>query len=133
MAIDFETARTISKLIPMLGSDIPTEVAATALAIKRKLAAKGNTLNDLADILLAARPGVGVVQPMQHEEPTRFWGVDTPRYVIGIAPVLLDRLTKNMDKKFVEQMRRGARRLPDFKMTPQQFERWDKLLRENGF
>jgi hypothetical protein len=133
MAIDFETAKSISKIIPMLGSDVETEVTAAAAAIKRKLAASGNTLNDLAAILLAARPGVGVVQPTQHEEPTRFWGIDTPRYVIGIAPVLLDRLTRKIEKEFVEEMRRGARRLPDFKMTKNQFEIWDKLLRENGF
>jgi hypothetical protein len=44
----------LAKLLPMLASDRPGEVAATAAAINRTLASAGADLHDLADAVAAA-------------------------------------------------------------------------------
>jgi hypothetical protein len=80
MAPDLRLA--LAKLIPLLGSDQPGEVVATAQAMRRKLEAKGLGLGDLATFLLPASP-----------EPQSIWQGPAPN---GLSPAIARELLRDI-------------------------------------
>ena len=117
----------LAKLVPLLGSDRPGEVAATVLAIANTLRSAGNDWHDMAADL-ACRPAPQILyRPQQTTSPTwSFERREQCRQLLqaGISMALFDDWSDGFARDIVATIQFGSTQF-----TSKQQSKIDRLLR----